>query len=428
MDKKQRSSDLDKRITGYYRRLKRRGNLFMTIAGIIAVVCGLTFFMAFVQDDSYQRQQVEYRYEIGKLQREREDILSGKRQPFTAAFDDTLQERLAALGDYPTKENNVRIPINGTNGTISINKNNIFVSDNAGMLSAKTKQHLYDLNKQLAASTNGAQLEVVTVKELPRGEDIESYANSIFNQLGIGSKTENNGILYLIALDDREFRLEVGYGLEGLIPDASADDIINDDDVVDLFRDKKYDSAVTKVVDQVFGIMNTKTALVDAQIEKVSSAKSNASLFHWFGMFLVGMVIAGAVIFAIILGTGQAALGEMHKNYQRQQNNKDSLRRQTDLYYIMKSGLFLALTAGMARRAIVRGRLLQRPRAKKMPMGRVLIGDTLYSGNGNVLTTAYLASNYNSSNWSDSGSSSSGGSWGSFGGGSSGGGGASGGW
>lgn len=426
MEKQQRSSALDDRITSYYRKLKNRGGLLMTFAGIVALICGVTIFMAYVQNDSYRQDQLVYQSKINKLQQEREDILSGKTQPFTASFDDTLNERLAALGDYPTKENNVSIPINGTNGTIVINKNNIFVSDNAGMLSDKTKQHLYDLNKQLAASTNGAQLEVVTVKELPRGEDIEGYANSVFNQLGIGSKTENNGILYMIALDDREFRLEVGYGLEGLIPDATADDIINDEDVVELFRDEKYDAAVTKVVNQVFGIMNTKTALVDAQIEKVSSAKSNASLLHWGALIFLVAVIVGSLALAVTLTTGQAALGSMYKNYQRQ--NKDSFRRQTDLYYIMKSGLVLALTSGAARRAITRGKLLQHPRAKRMPMGRVLIGDTLYSGNGNVLTTAYLASNYNSSNWSSNSSSSSGGSWGSFGGGSSGGGGASGGW
>ncbi len=103
---------------------------------------------------------------------------------------------------------------------------------------------------------------------MPRGEDIESYANKIFNQLGIGNKTENNGVLYLIALDEREFRLEVGYGLEGLIPDGKADDIINNDDVVEAFKDGDYDTGVNQVVDEVFGIMNTKTALVDSQIKR----------------------------------------------------------------------------------------------------------------------------------------------------------------
>ncbi|KAF1294197.1 TPM domain-containing protein [Candidatus Enterococcus leclercqii] len=425
MEKQRFSSGLDDRITSYYRKLKKRGGLLMTFAGIVALICGTTIIMAFIQNDSYQQQQADYQSKINKLQQDREDILSGKTQPFIESFDDTLNERLAALGDYPTNENNVSIPINGTEGTIVIDKNNIFVSDNAGMLSDKTKQHLYDLNKQLAASTDGAQLEVVTIKELPRGENIEGYANSVFNQLGIGSKSENNGVLYLIDLDDQKFRLEVGYGLEGVIPDAIADDIINNEDVVDLFRDEKYDDAVTKVVNQVFGIMNTKTVLVDAQIEKVSSVKSNASLLHWGALIFLVALVLGSLSLAVALTTGQAALGSMYKDYQRQ--NKDRFRRQTDLYYIMKSGLILALTAGAARRALTRGKLLQYPRAKRMPLGRVLIGDTLYSGNGNVLTTAYLASKYNSSNWS-SNDSSSGGSWGSFGGGSSGGGGASGGW
>ena len=79
------------------------------------------------------------------------------------------------------------------------------------------------------------------------------------------------------------------------------------------------------------------------------------------------------------------------------------------------------------KRSVIQGRLLKQPNAKKMGMGRVLIGDTLYGGYGQVLTYSYLSSNYNSANHNSS-SGGSGGSWGSFGGGSSGGGGASGGW
>ncbi|MGO3610916.1 MAG: TPM domain-containing protein, partial [Enterococcus sp.] len=318
---------------------------------------------------------------------------------------------------------------------LTINRNNVFVSDNARMLSDKLKQKIYQLNKQLAASTNGAQLAVVTVPELPRGEDIESYANTVFNQLGIGDKQENNGVLYLIALDEQEFRLEVGYGLEGLIPDGKADDIINNDDVVDDFKDEDYDQGVNQVIDEVFATMNTKTALVDSQIAQVKDQRTQLMFFHWTGLVVLSLLCLVSLISLVNLLRARVFLKETYKRYQQATTTivgDKALNRatqQSPLHAIFLSGLVIGLSVRGIKRAIIQGQLLRDPAAEKKLFGRILIGDTLYSGNGDVLTTAYLASNYNSSNWSDNNNSSGGGSsWGSFGGGSSGGGGASGGW
>lgn len=433
MEKQQRI-DLDGDIRRYYRALKRRSSFLIILAGIIALAAGGTITMNYLVNDHYQTKQQAYQSQLDQLQQEHDDILSGKIQPPTADFNDTLQERLQALEDHhvPTlkdfsmETDTISVRIDNSLEQIQINKNNIFVSDNANMLNDETKEHLYDLNKQLAASTNGSQLEVITVYELPEGEDIETLANTLFNQLGIGNKTENNGVLYLIALHDRKFRLEVGYGLEGLIPDATADDIINDDGVVELFKKEKYDAAVMKVVNRVFGIMNTKTALVDARIQKITAAKKSATLFYWgiLAGLILSILLAGLLI--ATLSKGQRALRKAYQDYLPQ--NTDPLRKKTDLYYLFQSPVWVIWTAGVLQRGITRGKLLQRPGAKQVGLGRVLVGDTLYNGNGDILTTSYLSSNYNSSNWSSSDSSSSNDSWGSFGGGSSGGGGASGGW
>lgn len=56
--------------------------------------------------------------------------------------------------------------------------------------------------------------------ETLNGQDIETKANDLFRELGLGDSEKNNGLLLLIALNDRKFRLEVGYGLEGTIPDG----------------------------------------------------------------------------------------------------------------------------------------------------------------------------------------------------------------
>ena len=65
----------------------------------------------------------------------------------------------------------------------------------------------------------GASLVVATFKTTG-GRDIESFATELFQAWGIGKKGEDRGLLMLIALKERRFRLETGYGLEGILPDG----------------------------------------------------------------------------------------------------------------------------------------------------------------------------------------------------------------
>jgi uncharacterized protein len=69
-------------------------------------------------------------------------------------------------------------------------------------------------------------------------------------EIDIGNKKTNNGVLLLIAIDDRKVRIEVGYGLEGAIPDVIANDIINND-IKPAFRQKNYLGGITKAVEDL---------------------------------------------------------------------------------------------------------------------------------------------------------------------------------
>ncbi len=73
--------------------------------------------------------------------------------------------------------------------------------------------------------TTSNEIVVVLIPSL-EGAPIEEYTNTLFREWGIGTKEYDNGILLLLALDDREVRIEVGYGLEGAVPDMTADAII----------------------------------------------------------------------------------------------------------------------------------------------------------------------------------------------------------
>jgi uncharacterized protein len=73
--------------------------------------------------------------------------------------------------------------------------------------------------------TTGAQLAVAVIPSLD-GRPLEDYANQLFNTWGVGTKKKNDGVLILVAMSDRKMRIEVGYGLEGVLPDGLCGDII----------------------------------------------------------------------------------------------------------------------------------------------------------------------------------------------------------
>lgn len=98
------------------------------------------------------------------------------------------------------------------------------VVDEAALMSRK---QAHQLTQQLAAfeKRSGIQLVVVSIDSLD-GETIEEYSYQLGRHWGIGQKGKNNGVLLLIAQDERKVRIEVGYGLEGALPDAIAANII----------------------------------------------------------------------------------------------------------------------------------------------------------------------------------------------------------
>lgn len=96
------------------------------------------------------------------------------------------------------------------------------VTDLAHILQPQTKAQLEAMCIELEQKT-GAQMAIVSVNSLD-GNDIETYSADLFKSLGVGSKKENGGVLFLVAPNERKYRTEVGYGLEPVINDARAGD------------------------------------------------------------------------------------------------------------------------------------------------------------------------------------------------------------
>lgn len=99
------------------------------------------------------------------------------------------------------------------------------VTDKASILSTQQAEILEEKLVALDDSSSN-QIAIVTVQSL-NGYDVADYANKLFRDWKIGNKKTNNGVLILVAPNERRIRIEVGYGLEGAIPDIIANDIID---------------------------------------------------------------------------------------------------------------------------------------------------------------------------------------------------------
>ena len=99
-----------------------------------------------------------------------------------------------------------------------------YVNDFAGVLDAQARQVIETYCGNVERST-GAQIAIVTVKSL-EGDTVEDAAVRLFEKWKVGNAKTDEGVLVLLAVEDRKNRIEVGYGLEPVIPDGAAGDVL----------------------------------------------------------------------------------------------------------------------------------------------------------------------------------------------------------
>ena len=99
-----------------------------------------------------------------------------------------------------------------------------YVNDFAGVLSPSTKLNLENLCTQVDRKAH-AQIAVVTIKTLDNDQPIDEFATALEDKWKVGPKGTDRGILMLVVLNPRKYRIEVGYGLEGILNDAKVGDI-----------------------------------------------------------------------------------------------------------------------------------------------------------------------------------------------------------
>ncbi|WP_279256025.1 TPM domain-containing protein [Enterococcus faecalis] len=152
---------------------------------------------------------------------------------------------------------------------VKINQNHLFVSDNAQILNEEVINNVQKINQELSKTETKPQLMVITVEQVPENETIESFTNQIGNKLGIGNKLYNNGVIYLVAVKDRQARLEVDYGLEEIIPDSLTDEI-TDSTVKDFYKLKDFNAGIHIVTTRIKELLTTDTMSKTTSLPKVS--------------------------------------------------------------------------------------------------------------------------------------------------------------
>jgi len=131
-----------------------------------------------------------------------------------------------------------------------------YVNDFAGVIDQGSKLKMEELIKTLNQKT-GAEIAVVTVKSIAPYGSIEEYSVDLASDWGIGKKGEDTGVLILLSMKERKIRIDVGYGLEGTIPDGLAGEII-DKSILPGLRNGNYGYGLLKGVEAVTGIIAKK--------------------------------------------------------------------------------------------------------------------------------------------------------------------------
>ena len=174
---------------------------------------------------------------------------------------------------------------------------NFYVNDYANILSEETEQYI--MNRSVALNNvDGTQIVVVTVNNL-EGMSLENYATQLFRNFGIGDKQKNNGLLLLLALEEREFRVEVGYGLEGILPDGKTGRF-QDQYIIPYLRNNNWDEGIKNGYDAFYKEIVTLNNLnieyiepVDMQNDNMGEAELVFSLIMIFG--IIGLILGACI-------------------------------------------------------------------------------------------------------------------------------------
>lgn len=188
------------------------------------------------------------------------------------------------------------------------------VNDYANMLSPATRQQLEKVLTTLEKEES-TQIAVLTITSLA-GENLEAFTLKVAETWELGQKGRDNGALLFIARDDRKLRIEVGYGLEGVLTDLTCGRIIRDI-ITPKFKNGNFDQGVINGVAAMIAAVHGEYSALEAASTK-KKAQENFGGFLIFGLFTLNLIgrmlgrhklLAGAIGAAIAPALGSLFFG-----------------------------------------------------------------------------------------------------------------------
>lgn len=177
------------------------------------------------------------------------------------------------------------------------------VNDEAGIVPADVRERV---EAKLAAfeEETGAQVAVLTIASL-EGENLEDYSHRVAQSWGLGRRAHDDGVLFLVARDDRKMRLEVGYGLEPRLTDARCGRIL-DGIARPEFRAGRFGAGIEKTIDAVVGTLEGKD-VIPRSAPTPRNDIASAPLIARLGGLLIFSVVVG--LFSLVALFGKGCMG-----------------------------------------------------------------------------------------------------------------------
>lgn len=170
-----------------------------------------------------------------------------------------------------------------------------FVTDNANMIDPAYANNIAQLAAKIEQETT-VEIAVVTIESL-EGESKEMYAVKLFEQAGIGKKDKDNGLLILVSKQEREYKFEVGYGLEGIITDSMQVNIGNQI-IVPNFKAGEYGKGIYESMLVIEGLLQGNE---EVRSKYNMSQTQNQEIPTWIQFVFFGFFI----LFAILSSMGR---------------------------------------------------------------------------------------------------------------------------
>ncbi len=172
------------------------------------------------------------------------------------------------------------------------------INDLAGLLDMGARDRMEMLLADLEEQTGGVQVALLTLRSL-EGEDLSDFSYQVASAWKLGQEDQNNGALVLVAMAERQIRIEVGYGLEERLTDAKSSFIINRE-IVPRFKRGDYAAGIEAGVSAIVGVVGGRADISEEELQQYRRKRDKEKK----GGIPVGLIIIFWILVFVLRGRG----------------------------------------------------------------------------------------------------------------------------